>query len=135
LEALKEKTEWSKVKEKLLDYVFEQGIFRPELINRFDAVIVFKPLSKEDLLNIAQLLLNKIKKQLSERDIEFVITEGLKEKIVELSYDVTFGARNMQRVIQEKVGNVLAKAILSGELKRGNRVEIDPENFNLKINP
>jgi ATP-dependent Clp protease ATP-binding subunit ClpC len=135
LEALKEKTEWTKVKEKLLDYVFEQGIFRPELINRFDAVVVFKPLSKEDLLNIAQLLLNKIKKQLAERDIEFLITEGLKEKIVELSYDVTFGARNMQRVIQDKVGNVLAKAILSGELKRGNRVEIDPENFNLKINP
>jgi ATP-dependent Clp protease ATP-binding subunit ClpC len=135
LEALKEKLEWSKVKGKLLDYVFEQGIFRPELINRFDAVVVFKPLSKEDLLDIAQLLLNKIKKQLAEKDIEFVITEGLKEKIVELSYDITFGARNMQRVIQDKVGNVLAKAILSGQLKRGNRVEIVPDDFSLKINP
>jgi ATP-dependent Clp protease ATP-binding subunit ClpA len=54
-------------------------------------------------------LLKKIQKQLKEKDIDFVITEPLKEKIVELSYDPKFGAREMQRVIQEKVGNVLAK--------------------------
>lgn len=135
LEALKEPTEWIKVKEKLLDFIFEKGIFRPELINRFDAVVVFKPLTKEDLLSIAELLLRKIKKQLLEKDIDFVITQSLKEKIVDLSYDITFGARNMQRVIQEKVGNVLAKSILSGQLKRGNKVEIDPQNFSVKINP
>lgn len=134
LEALKQKIEWSKVKEKLLDFIFEKGIFRPELVNRFDGVIVFRPLSKEDLLDISELLLKKIKKQLAEKEIDFIITQPLKEKIVELSYDITFGARNMQRVIQDKVGNLLAKAILSGQLKRGNRVEIDSE-FNLKINP
>lgn len=134
LEALKEKLEWSKVKEKLLDFIFEKGIFRPELINRFDGVVVFKPLTKENLLDIAELLLKKIKKQLAEKDIDFLITQPLKEKIVELSYDITFGARNMQRVIQDKVGNVLAKAILSGQLKKGNRVEINPQDFSLKIN-
>jgi ATP-dependent Clp protease ATP-binding subunit ClpA len=97
--------------------------------------VVFGPLSKENLLDIAELILSKLKKKLAEKEIEFIITEPLKEKIVELSYDPTFGARNMQRVIQDKIGNVLAKAILSEEIKRGNRVEIDPEEFKLVINP
>ena len=123
------------IKEDLLDVLFEKAIFRPEFINRFDAVTVFKPLSKENLLDIAELMLQKIKKNLAQKDIEFIITQPLKEKIAELGYDPTFGARQMKRVIQDKVENILAQAILSGELKRGNRAEIDPEEFKLKINP
>ena len=135
LKALKEKTEWFKVKQKLLDRLFEEGLFRPEFINRFDAVVVFKPLTKENLLDIADLMLKKLKKNLKEKEIEFVISEPLKERIVELGYDPTFGARQMRRVIQDKIENVLAQAILSGEIKRGGKAEIDPENFQLKINP
>lgn len=134
LEALKEKTEWSKVKERILNFIFEKGIFRPEFINRFDGVIVFRPLSKENLLDIAELMLQKLKKNLAQKDIDFVITLPLKEKIVELGYDPTFGAREMRRVVQDKVENLLASALLSGQLKRGNRVTIDPE-FKLIINP
>jgi len=138
LEAIKQKTEWLKVKEKLLDHLFETAVFRPEFINRFDAMVVFKPLSKENLLDIAELLFQKLKKSLAQKDIDFIITSVLKEKIAELSYDPTFGARQMQRVIQDKVENVLAQAILSGELKRGNKVEVEPiesGEFKLKINP
>ena len=135
LEAIKQEAEWSGVKERLLNYLFEKGIFRPEFINRFDAVIVFKPLTKENLLDIVELLLQKIKKNLAEKDIEFLVTKPLKEKITELGYSQIFGAREMQRVIQDKVENILAQALLSGELKRGYRVEIDPEEFKLKINP
>jgi len=135
LEAIEQKIEWSGVKEKLLDYLFEKGIFRPEFINRFDAVVVFKPLSKENLLDIVELLLQKLKKNLAQKDIDFIITPALKAKITELGYDPTFGARQMRRVIQDKVENALASALLSGELKRGNRVEIEPEEFKLKINP
>ena len=72
---------------------------------------------------------------MAEKEIEFIITPALKEKIVELSYDPTFGARKMQRVIQDKLGNVLAEAILSDKLKRGYKVEIEPEEFKLIINP
>jgi len=133
LQALKEKTEWFKVKQKLLDRLFEEGLFRPEFINRFDAVVVFKPLTKENLLDIADLMLKKLKKNLKEKEIEFVITEPLKERIVELGYDPTFGARQMRRVIQDKIENVLASALLSGEIKRGYKVEIDSEDFRLKI--
>jgi ATP-dependent Clp protease ATP-binding subunit ClpC len=135
LEAIKQQSEWSGVKPRLLDYLFQEQIFRPEFINRFDAVVVFKPLSKENLLDIAQLLLSGLKKNLQDKGIEFLITEPLKEKIVELSYKPMFGAREMKRVIQDKVENVLATALLSGKLKRGEIVGVDPQNFSLIINP
>jgi len=133
LEALKLRTEWLYVKDKLLDYLFEEAIFRPEFINRFDAVVVFRPLTKENLLDITELMFQKLKKNLKEKDVEFIITLPLKEKIVELGFSPVFGAREIRRVIQDKVENVLASALLSGELKRGDRVEIEPEEFKLKI--
>ena len=133
LKAIREKTEWIKVKDEILDYIFGQGTFRPEFINRFDAVVVFKTLSKENLLDIAELMLQKIKKGLKEKEIDFIITLVLKEKIAELGYDPTFGARQMKRVIQDKVENVLASALLSGELKKGAQIEIDPEGFKIIV--
>jgi ATP-dependent Clp protease ATP-binding subunit ClpA len=96
-------------------------------------VVLFKPLTRQNLLDIAQLLLQKLKKNLAQKDIEFLITEPLKEKIVELGYDPKFGAREMRRVIQDKVENTLARALLAGQLKRGDKVEINPEGFKLII--
>jgi ATP-dependent Clp protease ATP-binding subunit ClpC len=132
LEAIKQEESWSGVKQKLLDFLFEQGTFRPEFVNRFDAFVVFSPLSKENLLNIAGLILEKLKKNLAERNIELRITEELKEKIVELGYDPTFGAREMRRVVQDKVENVLARALLAEEIKKGDKIEIDAATFTLK---
>jgi len=121
------------VKEDLLDFLFKKGIFRPEFINRFDAVVVFKPLSKRNLLDIAQLMLKKLAENLRDKGIEFEITQELKEKIVELGYSPEFGAREMRRVIQDKVENVLANALLSGKLKRGNKVKVNSKDFSLII--
>lgn len=135
LEALKKNRKMSEIKEELIDFLFKKGLFRPEFINRFDAVVLFKALTKENLLDIAGLLFKKLKKNLIQKDIEFIITPGLKEKIVELSYNPKFGAREMKRVIQDKIGNVLAKSLLSNEIKKGDRIEIDPKEFSLKINP
>jgi len=127
-------TPLDKIKETLISYLIQNKIFTPELLNRFDGIIVFKPLTKENLLQIAELILKRIQKNLKENsDIEFVITEDLKEKIVELSYDPKFGAREMQRVINEKVGNSLAVALLSGKIKRGMKIEIDSQNFEIRI--
>ncbi|MFH1656834.1 MAG: ATP-dependent Clp protease ATP-binding subunit [Candidatus Nealsonbacteria bacterium] len=133
LESLKNKVDWQGVKQKLLDYLFKNNMFRPEFINRFDGVVVFSPLSKENLLDISQLMLNKLKKNLKEKGVEFIITEPLKQKIVELGYDPVFGARAMRRVIQDKVENILASAFLSGKLKRGSKVKVS-EIFELIIN-
>ncbi len=131
LEALKKGESMAEIKDKLLDFLFKEGIFRPEFINRFDGVIVFKSLTKENLLKIAELLLSKLKKNLQQKDIEFEITLPLKEKITELGYDPVFGAREMRRTIQDKVENVLAEALLSGQMRVGDKVSIDPHTFKL----
>ena len=124
LQALKQQIEWPGIKQKLLDYLFEKAIFRPEFINRFDSVVVFRPLTKENLLDIAQLMLNKLKNNLAQKHIEFEITEPLKQKIVELGYNPVFGAREMRRVIQDKIENILARALLSGQFKKGDKIQI-----------
>ena len=134
LEALKKNKKMDEVKDELLDHLFKKGIFRPEFINRFDAMVLFKSLTKENLLDISEILLGKVKKGLIKKDIEFIVTKELKEKIVDLSYNPKFGAREMNRVIQDKIGNVLAKALLSQKIKRGDRVEVQAEDFGLKIN-
>ncbi len=134
LEAIKEKKQMSEIKTDLLDFLFKEGVFRPELLNRFDAVVVFRSLTKENLLDIAGLLLRKLKNNLDQKGIDLIITDNLKEKIVELGYSPIFGAREMRRVIQDKLENVLAVALLSGQIKRGDRVEITPKDFKLIVN-
>ena len=113
----------------MLEYLFHEGIYRPEFINRFDGVILFTPLKPEHLLQIAGLMLEKLQKNMKEKGIVLEITEDLKAKIAELGYDPTFGARNMRRVLQDKVENSLAIALLSRKIKRGDHIEVDPETF------
>jgi len=134
LSALKSNEKWEGVRQRIIDYVFEERIFRPELINRFDAVVVFTPLTKQNLLDIAELMLKSLKKNLEEKGISFIITQELKEKIVELGYNPAFGARHMRRVIQNKVENVLASALLAGHLSRGSVCRINPADFTLIVN-
>lgn len=122
-------------KDKLLSFLFKENIFKPEFINRFDAAVIFKPLTKENLLDIAELMLNKLNKNLKEKEIEFNVTEPLKLKIVDLSYKPEFGAREMRRVVQNNVENAVAEALLSDKIKKGDKIEIDPENFNVIVNP
>jgi len=133
LQALNNNLDLSNVKQKLLDYLFEKAIFRPELINRFDAVVLFKVLTQENLLDISHLMLIKIQKGLEEKNIEFIITEELKQRVVELGYDITFGARNLQRTIQDKVENPLAEALLKEDIKRGDKIEVTAKRFKVKV--
>ena len=121
------------MKDELVDNLLEQGIYRPEFINRFDSVVIFAPLSRENLLAISHLQLKKLADNLKDKGIKLEITEDLKQKIVELSYKPEFGAREMKRVIQDKVENVLANAMLAGELKRGSKVIVNSSDFTLQI--
>lgn len=122
-------------KQKLIDTLIDKGMFKPELINRFDATVIFHPLTKDNLLKIAQLSLQSLQKNLKEKEIDFIITDLLKEKIVELSYKPEFGAREMRRVIQDKVENAIAESLLSDKIKKGDKFEMNPETFELIINP
>jgi ATP-dependent Clp protease ATP-binding subunit ClpC len=122
-------------KDKLLATLFNKNIFKPEFINRFDATVIFHPLTKENLLQIAQLTLQGLQKNLKEKEIDFEITEPLKSKIVELSYKPAYGAREMRRVVQDKVENVIAQAMIADQIKKGDKIEVDPETFELIVNP
>ncbi|MBI2053877.1 MAG: ATP-dependent Clp protease ATP-binding subunit, partial [Candidatus Staskawiczbacteria bacterium] len=123
-------------KDDLLNSLFEKEIFRPEFVNRFDATVIFNPLTKENLLDISKLMLKSLQKSLKEKEIILEITEPLKQKIVELSYKPAFGAREMRRVVQDKVENKIAEAIISETIKKGDKIEIDSETFEvIKINP
>jgi ATP-dependent Clp protease ATP-binding subunit ClpA len=85
-------------------------------------------------MDIAQLTLSKLNKNLKEKGIQLLITEELKEKIVELGYNPIFGAREMRRVVQDKIENKLAEALLLGSIKRGNNISINPTTFEIDIN-
>ncbi len=102
----------------LINHVLEKGIFRPEFLNRFDGVIMFKPLTPENLLKIAELMLNGLKKRLAKKDFVFNFDAKLVEKIAKLGYEPANGARPMRRVIQNKVEDLIAKKLLKNEIKK-----------------
>ncbi len=116
-------------KQKLMDFLFTKSSFRPEFINRFDATVIFHPLTRENLMDIAELSCRGLAKNLKEKDIELVVTEALKEKIVELSYKPEFGAREMRRVMQDTVENKISEALLAETITKGDKIEINPDNF------
>jgi len=112
-------------KDDLTDYLLKQGVFKPEFLNRFDAVVVFRPLTHEHLIQIAILMMNDLSKRLMEgMGIRLIVNPDLIEKIVELGYQPEFGARPMRRVIQDEIESRIAKRILEQNLKRGDFIEI-----------
>src|SRR5690625_1452801 len=92
--------------EKLSNY------FKPEFLNRFDAIIPFKELEKEDLLQIADLMLGELQEMLSEKGMHLTITDAAKQKLVDLGYDPRFGARPLRRVIQDQIEDQITDLIL-----------------------
>lgn len=102
-----------------------QGIFRPEFLNRFDGVILFKPLTAEEIFTIAGLMLNKVKQRLEAKGIFFEVTSEAQRELAQAGFDPVFGARPLRRVIQEQVDNALAKFLLQGALNRRDIVVYD----------
>ena len=103
-----------------------KGVFKPELLNRFDGVIVFKPLTKDDIEQIAWLMMGAITDELAGRGISFRATDDAVAELATIGYDPVFGARPMRRAIQEKVENALADALLKNEIGRRDTVVLEP---------
>lgn len=116
-------------KEKIIDFLQKEGFFRAELLNRFDAIIIFQPLNKENLKAIAKIMLEKLKKRLLEKDLELIINDDLMEKVAEIGYTPVFGARPMQRMIQDKIEKEIAEKMLSGKIKAGDKIEFTKEDL------
>ncbi|EPL6456551.1 MULTISPECIES: ATP-dependent chaperone ClpB [Providencia] len=117
---------YSEMKDMVMEVVSHS--FRPEFINRIDEVVVFHPLGKEQITNIANIQLARLYKRLEEHGYEVTATPAALEKIGEAGFDPIFGARPLKRAIQQEIENPLAQEILSGRLLPGKPVVLDVEN-------
>lgn len=114
-------------KNTLLDYLQKEHQFRPELLNRFDDVIVFKPLGIPQMQEIAKILLEDMTRRLKEQDITFSYDDTVMQKIVNEGFDPQFGARPLRRYIQSNVEDIIAQKKLKDEIKRGNSVHMSTD--------
>ncbi len=99
--------------------------FRPEFLNRLDEVVVFEPLTEPEIAEIAVLILDEVRERLSERSVDFRVTEAAKAALVKEGYDPDYGARPLRRTIERRVENELAKRVLAGEFDEGDCVVVD----------
>jgi ATP-dependent Clp protease ATP-binding subunit ClpB len=102
--------------------------FRPEFLNRLDDTIVFRALTRDDLVAIVDLQLDRVRRTLSDRKIELVVTERAKRRLAEAGYDPSFGARPLKRTIQRQIQDPLALGLLEGRFAPGDTVEVDGED-------
>ena len=102
--------------------------FRPEFINRIDDTVVFRPLDKEEIREIARLQLRHLSQRLADAEIEIDVTDAALDKVAEEGFDPVYGARPLKRAIQTEIENPLALKLLSGEFAPGDKVVVDVEN-------
>ena len=99
--------------------------FRPEFLNRLDETILFKPLTKDNIYHIIDLILNDVNKRLADREIQISLTEDAKNFIVEGGYDPTYGARPLKRFMQKQVETLAARLMLQGDVGAEDIIELD----------
>ena len=102
-----------------------QGHFRPEFLNRLDEIIMFKPLTRDNIGGIINLLLDDVNRRLEEREIKITLTDEAKAFIVENGYDPVYGARPLKRYLQKHVETLAAKLMLSDNVEPGSEIQID----------
>ncbi|MAF14190.1 MAG: hypothetical protein CMI53_04865 [Parcubacteria group bacterium] len=121
---VKQKMPIGEIKQQLIDSKLGK-FFRPELLNRFDGIIVFKPLTLDGVEKIAQLMIKKVGKTLEEKGITLDASDEAVKEIATAGFDPQFGARPLRRVIQQKVQDPLANYLLSGKIDRRDKVMIE----------
>ncbi|MGQ9798782.1 MAG: ATP-dependent chaperone ClpB [Ignavibacterium sp.] len=97
---------------------------RPEFLNRIDEIVLFKPLTKKEIRKIVDIQLERVQKQLSEKEITLVVSDEAKDWLADLGYDVTYGARPLKRVIQKYLVNPLAQELLAGKFGDGDTIKV-----------
>ena len=102
--------------------------FRPEFLNRLDEMIMFRPLTKENIYDIIDLLVADVNKRLADKELSIELTEAAKNQIVEGGYDPNYGARPLKRYLQKHVETLAAKLMLQGDIGAGEKIIIDSED-------
>ena len=105
--------------------------FRPEFLNRLDEIIMFKPLTKENLSGIIDILMEGLKKRLADKTLKLEVTDAAKSLIIERGFDPIYGARPLKRYLQSAAETLIAKEILRGDLAAGSTLVLDAENGEL----
>ncbi|PRY58255.1 ATP-dependent Clp protease ATP-binding subunit ClpB [Knoellia remsis] len=102
-----------------------RSAFKPEFLNRLDEVIIFQPLSQEELAHIVDLQVRALESRLADRRITLDVTDAARKWLADKGYDPAYGARPLRRLVQKEIGDRLARAILSGEVRDGQAVTVD----------
>ena len=123
---------YEKLKEKILEE--SKKVFKPEFLNRVNELIVFRILTRDDLLKIVKLELGKVSLRLNEKDISLEVSEEARDFLIDNGYDSKYGARPLRRAVERHLEDPLAEAILRGELKRGEPILVGVEGDRLTFN-
>ena len=127
-------TEDGSIKEEAANLVMNdlRGHFRPEFLNRLDEIIMFKPLTKDNIGHIVDLMMKDLNERLSDREISLELTPEAKDYIIDGGYDPVYGARPLKRFLQKHVETLAAREILSGEIHEGDTILITLQDGTLK---
>lgn len=110
-----------------------RSAFRPEFLNRLDDIVMFDPLSQDDLVRIVDTALAKLNKRLAERRITIEVSDQAKAWLAETGFDPVYGARPLRRLVQSTIEDQLARRVLAGEVADGATVTFDAVDDNLVI--
>ncbi len=127
-----EEQNYKKMREKVVKEM--EHMFRPEFRNRLDGYIIFRALTKKEIIQIVDLLLYLVQQRLEEQNLTLLVTDAAKALIAEEGYDPDFGARPLRRAIQSKIEDTLSESILSGVCEPGDTVEVDVEDDEFVFN-
>lgn len=117
----------------LVEYLQDREIFKPEFINRFDSIVAFRPLNHEELMQVTDILLAKLNQNLQSKFISIKLTDEARNLVAQIGFDPKFGARALQRAIQDSVSNIVADAILKGQAKPHQEFVINAQMIKEKM--
>ncbi len=129
LRTVQQRKELSALAQEIIDSIVRDGIYRPELINRFDSTIIFEPLSVGQQTEVAELMLGGLHARVKEKGYEISVGADLLNILVEKGYNPEYGARPMQRVLQDVIEEKIAQKIISGEVKKGDSIKLTAADF------
>lgn len=118
-------------REEFTNQLIESGQFKPELLNRFDEIVLFGPLKPAELVQVVKLMLNEVNETLANQNISVELTDAAVAEIVKVGYDPRLGARPMRRTLQKAVEDVVAEKILRQEIKSGDHARLDVSDLKL----
>jgi ATP-dependent Clp protease ATP-binding subunit ClpB len=124
---------WGRVEQRVRDEL--RNFFRPEFLNRVDDIIVFRPLSREDLVSIVDIQLEHLQKLLGARHLRLEVTPEAKELLAAQGYDPVYGARPLKRVIQRELQNPIALQVLEGNFHEGDTIRVERAGDHLRFEP